>query len=226
MDCARRSYALWHFNTPYCEKFFSSYIYIFTFDILQTSVQFVYTRRRYIMVWRCPSVRAGVRTGGRASVRLSVRLLTFSCQRNPSYSFWPDFDASWLNMKIMICRCAWSRDFTVQRFLQELWPLTLSANYTFLGKSCERNFSYIYEPISMQVYSKWRSWCVVMHEVAIVWFNDFCESYGPWHFFSFFFIIINKLYIARVNCVNLNSSYGRILPRLQSSCSFLFGCTN
>jgi hypothetical protein len=120
---------------------------------------------------------------------------------------WTDFDTSWLKMKIMVCRCARSRDFTVQRFLQELWPLTHSANYTFLGKPCRRNSSYIYEPISMQVDSKWRSWCVVMHEVAILWFNDFCESYDPW--------VCDKLYIARVNRVNLNS-YGRILPRLRA----------
>jgi hypothetical protein len=89
---------------------------------------------------------------------------------------WTDFDARWLKMKTMVCRCAWSGDFTVRWFLQELWPLTLSANYTFLGKPCQRNSSYIYDPSST-----WRAWCVDVHEVWIFRLDNFYKSYGPWH---------------------------------------------
>jgi hypothetical protein len=51
---------------------------------------------------------------------------------NATPTFLDGFGRNFAHMKMKMPRCACSEDFPVRRFLQELWPLTLTFSHVFL----------------------------------------------------------------------------------------------
>jgi hypothetical protein len=108
---------------------------------------------------------------------LSVRLSGCHTFVNATPTFLDGFGNLLAQSKMMMPRCAWSKDFPVCLLLQELWPLTLKTFHNFFL------LMQLLLHFSTDLDETWHiaRWCLDVYEVRIFRLLDFCKSYGPLH---------------------------------------------